>query len=136
MCCPLAAVGRFFATHYEKSRHTFRLAAALAEYQALERIVVSLETATEDAYASLKNSLGHEWSELTFIDSQNRSFDRLGHGICEVISFYPALLPALSERTWGRIEFLAALGNSFATTCLRRTVRPEPPPHPGVAAEL
>jgi hypothetical protein len=132
----LAAVGRFFATHYDQSRHTFRFAAALAEYRALERVVVSLETATEDAYAKMKNSLGDKWGELTFIDSQNRSFDRLGHGICEVISFYPALLPALSERTWARIEFLTSLGNTFAKTCLQRADRPEPPPHPDAAAEL
>ncbi|MGB8901702.1 MAG: hypothetical protein WCC90_21765, partial [Methylocella sp.] len=129
----LAAVGRFFAKHYDQARHAFDLPAALAEYRALERAVVSLETATEEAYFKLKNSLGDQWSELTFIDSQNRSFDRLGCGVCEVISFYPALLPALSERTWARVEFLAALGNPFAKTCLQQAARPEPSPHPEAA---
>jgi hypothetical protein len=87
----LAAIGRFFAEHYDQARHAFDLPAALAKHRALERVVVSLETATEEAYFNLKNSLGVQWSELTFIDSQNRSFDRLGHGVCQVISFYPAL---------------------------------------------
>jgi hypothetical protein len=131
-----AGVGRFFAKYYDQSRHTFEFPAALADYRALERVVVSFETATDDAYAKLKNLLGHRWGELTSIDSQNRSFDRLGHGICDVLSFYPALLTALSERTWARIEFLASIGNTFAATCLQRTNRPEPPPHPDAVAEL
>ena len=132
----LAALGRFFANHYDQSRQSFDLPAALAEYRRLEAIAVSLETAPDDTYLKLKSSLGDQWSELTFIDSQNRSFDRLGCGVCEVISFYPALLPALSERTWARIEFLAALGNPFAKSCLQQAGRPEPPPHPDAAAEL
>lgn len=77
-----------------------------------------------------------QWSGLTFIESQNRSFDRLGHGVCEVISFYPALLPALSERTWARIEFRAALGNPFAKTCLQQAAVAGAAPHPDAAAEL
>lgn len=132
----LAAVGRFFVRHYNESRRAFDSVAALDEYRALEKTVVSLETATETAYLKLTQSLGTGWSELTFIDSQNRSFDRLGQGICEVIGFFPSLLPAVSQRAWTRIGFLAALGNAFAKALLQRTNRPEPPAHPNAASEL
>ena len=132
----LAAIGRFFVEHYSESRRAFDFVAALDEYRALERVVVSHEAATDDAYLKLKNSLGPMWSELTFIDGQNRSFDRLGHCVCEAIGFFPSLLPALSERSWTRIEFLASLGNSFARTLLQQTGRPVPAPHANAASEL
>jgi hypothetical protein len=132
----VAAVGRFFARYYDEPRRAFDFHAALAEYRKLECEVTSLEASTEDTYVELKKSLGGQWSELTFIDGQNRSFDRLGHGVCEVISFYPALLHSLSERTWVRIELLATLGNSFAKACLQQVGRPVPAPHPNADAEL
>ncbi|RDJ22002.1 hypothetical protein DWF00_27160 [Bosea caraganae] len=132
----MGATGRFFAKYYNPRNRSFAFPVALAEYQGLERAAMSLETKTEGAYVELKKSLGGGWSELTFIDSQNRSFDRLGHGVCDVISSYPALLSALSERTWARIEFLARLGNPFAKTCLQKIGRAEPTPHPDVASEL
>jgi hypothetical protein len=132
----LAAVGRFFAKYYDRSRRAFNLKLALIEYQTLERIVLSLETATDEQYRTLKTSLGDQWSELTFIDAQNRSFDRLGHAVCEIISIYPTLMPALSERTWRRVEFLATLGNPFAKTCLQLANRPEPPPNSNATGEL
>jgi hypothetical protein len=47
-----------------------------------------------------------------------------------------ALLPALSESTWVRIEFLTSIGNTFAKTCLQLAHRAEPLPHPNPAAEL
>lgn len=132
----MSATGRFFSKHYNPRDRSFAFPVALAEYRGLERAAMSLETKTEDAYVKLKKSLGDGWSELTFIDSQNRSFDRLGHGVCDVLSSYPALLSALSERTWARIEFLARLGNSFAKTCLQKAGRAEPDPHPDVELEL
>jgi hypothetical protein len=131
-----SAVGRFFARHYDREKNFFGLIAAQAEYRELERAVVSLESATEETYLKLKKSLGNAWSELTFADSQNRSFDRLGHGVCEVISFYPSLMPALSDRAWARVGFLASLGNHYAKVCLQGAGRPEPPPHAYVEAEL
>ena len=132
----LAAIGRFFVNHYNESSRAFNFVTALDEYRALEQVVIALEVATEDAYINLKGSLGTKWSEITFIDNQNRSFDRLGHGVCEVIGFFPMLLPAVSERSWTRIEFLATLGNSFAQTLLQQTGRPVPAPHKNAASEL
>ncbi len=122
----MASIGRFFGKYYDGGSRSFRLPEAVAEYKELERTTTALEAATDDAYTAMKKSLGPDWSELTFIDSQNRSFDRLGHAVCEIIGGRPALFSALSERTWDRIHFLANLSNPFAIRCLETAGRQAP----------
>jgi hypothetical protein len=125
-----ASIGRFFRKYYDVGSRSFRLPEAIAEYKELERTTTALEEATDDAYTVMKKSLGPDWSELTSIDSQNRSFDRLGHAVCEIIGGRPALFSALSERTWDRIHFLASLSNLFAIRCLETAGRQAPAPDP------
>ena len=132
----LASNGRFFAQYYDGQTRSLRMPEALAEYKELERTTAALEAATDDAYAAMKASLGSEWSELTFIDSQNRSFDRLGHGVCEIVGARPALFPALSERTWDRIHTLASWSNPFAARCLEAAGRDLPATDPSMADKL
>lgn len=132
----LASIGRFFARYYNDRSRSFRLPEAMAEYKELERTTTALEAATDDAYIAMKKSLGSDWSELTFIDSQNRSFDRLGHAVCEIVGARPALFPALSDRTWDRIRMLASLNNPFAVRCLEAAGRVVPAIDPLSADKL
>ncbi len=49
----MAALGRFFTSYYDQSRHTFGLAAALTEYRALERAIRPARTRYMPGYQRL-----------------------------------------------------------------------------------
>ncbi len=133
----LAELGVFFNRHCEKGRnHEFDVRAAVTEFQLKRGAFEPLEDATDAAYQDLAKSLGQEWSELTWSDHLNRTWDRLGHAVCEIILSHRKLLALMPEDCRLQMVELARLGNSFARKCTEELGMVVPPDYPDAAARL
>lgn len=114
----LAELGAFFSRHVRNDRgREFDVRSAVDEFQAKRLVFEPLEDATDATYRKLVKSLGQEWSELTWADHLNRTWDRLGCAVCEVVLSYRPLLAQMPEDCRLRIVELARLGNSYARKC-------------------
>lgn len=117
----LAELGLFVARHKdpEQSRR-FALVQAHDEFVERSGRFAALERETDENYDELLRSLGTDWSELTFADQTNRTFDRLGAGVCNVLLINADLLSSLSQRSLSALRGHAARGTNFAAACLAR----------------
>jgi len=113
----LAEIGQFFTRYYRKRNREFDLHGALTEFRQRQSAYEPFEAATDQQYSELKTSLGDDWSELTGIDSVNRSWDRFGAGVCDVLYTNRDLLPCLSSKAQERFTILSRLGNTSAFNC-------------------
>ena len=133
----LAELGAFFSRHCNKGRnHEFDVRGAVEEFQQKRTAFEPLEDATDAAYRELAKGLGQEWSEMTWSDHLNRTWDRLGHAICEIILSFRTLLHLMPEDCRLRMVELARLGNSFARKCAEELGMTVPLDYPDTSARL
>ncbi len=95
-----------------------------------------MENATDPAFQELIKGLGQEWSELTWYHNLNRTWDRLGHAICEIILSFRDLLKAMPEDCRQQLIELARLGNPFARQCVEQLGLNPPDVYPDAAQRL
>jgi hypothetical protein len=115
----LAELGAFFTRHWNKGgNRKFDVRSATEEFQTKRRAFEPLEDATDADYRKLAADLGQEWSELTWSHELNRSWDRLGHAVCEIVLAHRGLLNGLPDDCRSQLIELSRLGNSFARQCL------------------
>ena len=127
----LAELGAFVSRHNNKDRNrTFDVRGAVDEFQTKRAAFEPLEDATDAAYQELIKSLDQEWREMTWSDHLNRTWDRLGHGVCEIILSYRAQLKMLPEDCRQQLVELSRLGNSFAQKCIEELGIDVPPVYP------
>ena len=114
----LAELGAFFSRHCSKGRnHEFDVRGAIEEFQQKRAAFEPLEDATDAEYQELARSLGQEWSEQSWSDQLNRTWDRLGHAVCEIVLSRRVLLHLMPEDCRLQMVDLARLGNTFARQC-------------------
>jgi hypothetical protein len=114
----LSELGAFFNRHYRRpERREFDVRRAREEYGLARAKFEPLERATDAAYLGLLQSLGQDWQNFTARDALNRNFDKLGHGVCDVLTRLPDLLPLLPKDCKDRLAKLARLSNPFARQC-------------------
>ena len=114
----------------------FDVRGAVEEFQRKRAAFEPMEDATDAAYQELAKGLGQEWSELTWSDHLNRTWDRLGHAVCEIILSRRALLLQMPEDCRQQLVELARLGNSFARKCAEELGINVPEPYPDASARL
>lgn len=133
----LAELGAFFSRHCDKGHnHEFNVRGAVDEFQHKRTVFEPLEDATDAAYQELARSLGQEWSELTWSDHLNRTWDRLGHAVCEIILSRRTLLQLMPEDCRLQLVELARLGNSFARKCAEELGMTIPIDYPDASARM
>jgi hypothetical protein len=133
----LAELGAFFNRHNNKGRNErFDVRGAVEEFQRKRAAFEPLEDATDAAYQELAKGLGQDWSELTWSDHLNRTWDRLGHAVCEVILSRRPLLLQMPEDCRQQLVELTRLGNSFAQKCVEELGMNVPSSYPDAAARL
>jgi hypothetical protein len=133
----LAELGVFFSRHSNKGRNReFDVRGAVEEFQQKREAFEPLEDATDADYQTLAKGLGQEWSEMTWSDHLNRTWDRLGHAVCEIILSHRTLLAALPDDCRLQIVELARLGNSFARQCAEHFGMDVPADYPDARARL
>jgi len=133
----LAELGAFFTRHWNKGgNRKFDVQSANEEFQTRRRAFEPLEDATDAAYRELAAGLGQEWSELTWSDHLNRTWDRLGHAVCEIILSHRVLMNRLPDDCRDQLLELSRLGNSFARQCLEALGMDVPADYPDAQARL
>jgi hypothetical protein len=133
----LAELGAFFSRYCDKERNRgFDVRGAVEEFQQRHTTFERLEGATDAAYRELVKSLGQEWSEMTWIDHLNRTWDRLGHAACEIIFLHRTLLQFMPDDCRLQMVELARLGNSWARKCAEELGMTVPIEYPDASARM
>lgn len=133
----LAELGAFFSRHCNKGRNReFDVRSAVEEFQQRRKAFEPLEDATDAAYQELAKGLGQEWSELTWSDHLNRTWDRLGHAVCEIILLHRTLLQLMPDDCRTQMVELARLGNSWARQCAEELGMTVPTDYPDAPTRM
>jgi hypothetical protein len=132
-----AELGKFYNRHSDKGPNKkFDVKGAVAEFHEKRKVYEPLEEATDATYTQLINSLGQEWSELTWTDHLNKTWDRLGHGVCEIIYSRRNLLQIMPADCRTLLIELSCLGNEWAKKCLIELNIHVPDTYPDAALRL